>query len=70
MTFKYHLKKTKPSYKATQKRIKFLYINHKILLKHRTFLHHFRHYLRGCGTKFDSETLQRCAFQQRDTLSQ
>lgn len=70
MIFKYHLKKRKPGYKATQKRIRFLYINRKILLKHRTFLHRFRHYLRGCSTEFDGEILQGRTFQQRDALSQ
>lgn len=70
MTFKYRLKKRKPSYKATQKRIRFLYINRKILLTHRTFLHRFCHYLCGCGIEFDKEILQGRAFQQRDALSQ
>lgn len=70
MTFKYHLKKRKPSYKATQKRIRFLYMNHKILLRHWAFLYHFRHYLCGYGTEFDGEILQGRAFQQRDVLSQ
>lgn len=67
MIFKNHLKKIKPSYKATHKRIRFLYINRKILLKHRTFLHHFCHYLRGCSTEFDGEILKDVLFN-KETL--
>lgn len=64
------VRKKKPSLKKTLKRNKFLYINHKLLLKHKTFLHHFRDYLRGHNNDFDEESLRERAFQQRPSLSQ
>lgn len=32
---------------------KFLYTNHKLLLKHRTFLHHYHNYAHGNSNEFD-----------------
>lgn len=70
MTFRYHLKKRKPSCKAILKKQIILWINHKILLKHRTFLHRYRNYLNGHGNEFDEEPLHTQAMQQRTALDQ
>lgn len=66
---KIDLKRKQPSQEKILKRRKFLYINCKLFLKHRTFLHHFHIYLHGKGTKFDEETLQAHAFEQKSTFS-